>query len=85
MQELRKIDCHVHLVGDGSSGSGCWFRLPGLWKKFLGRMMVKGVGLPTNVIKGGLDDAFTVNLVKQVKSWFSPFQQQHLKELNHVD
>jgi len=30
-------------------------------------MMVKGVGLPTSVMKGGLDDAFAANLVKQVK------------------
>ena len=67
MQKLRKIDCHVHIVGDGSSGSGCWFQLPGLWKKFLGRMMVKGVGLPTSVMKGGLDEAFAANLVNQVK------------------
>lgn len=67
MQELRKIDCHVHLVGDGSAGSGCWFRLPGLWKKFLGRMMVKGVGLPTSLMKGGLDEAYAENLVNQVK------------------
>jgi hypothetical protein len=21
------IDCHVHIVGNGKSGSGCWLRL----------------------------------------------------------
>ena len=25
--DLRTIDGHVHIVGDGSSGSGCWLDL----------------------------------------------------------
>lgn len=65
---LRKIDCHVHIVGDGSAGSGCWFELPGLWKKFLGRMMIKGVGLSPDFLSGGLDEAYAQNLVKQIKT-----------------
>ena len=64
---LRKIDCHVHLVGDGSSGSDCWFELPTLWKRFLGRMMIKGLGLPLSSLKTGLDDLYAENLVRQIK------------------
>lgn len=64
---LRKIDCHVHLVGDGSSGSDCWFSLPSLWKKFLGRMMIKGLGLPISSLNGGLDDLYAENLVKNIQ------------------
>lgn len=64
---LRKIDCHVHVVGDGSSGSGCWFELPTPWKRFLGRMMIKELGLPKSVLKGGLDDLYAENLVRQVR------------------
>lgn len=62
----RKIDCHVHLVGDGSSGSDCWFTLPGLWKKFLGRMMVRGIGLPSSTLASGMDDQYAENLVRQI-------------------
>lgn len=64
---MRKIDCHVHIVGDGSSGSGCWFRLPGLWKKFLGRMMIKGVGLPVSSLKRDMDKLYSENLARQVR------------------
>lgn len=64
---LRKIDCHVHLVGDGSSGSDCWFELPTLWKRLLGRMMIKGLGLPLSSLKTGLDDLYAENLVRQIK------------------
>jgi uncharacterized protein len=64
---LRKIDCHVHIVGDGSSGSDCWFSLPSLWKKFLGRMMIKGLRLPTSTLKTGLDEHYVTNLLENVR------------------
>lgn len=64
---LRKIDCHVHLVGDGSSGSDCWFSLPTLWKKFLGRMMIKGVGLPLSSLEDELDELYSNNLVQNIQ------------------
>jgi len=64
---LRKIDCHVHIVGDGSSGSDCWFNLPTPWKKFLGRMMIKGLGLPTSSLKTGLDELYINNLLANIK------------------
>ncbi len=65
---LRKIDCHVHIVGDGSSGSDCWFRLPNLWNKFLGRLMIKGLGLPSSALREGLDRLYSDNLVKQIQA-----------------
>lgn len=64
---LRKIDCHVHIVGDGSSGSDCWFSLPSMWKKFLGRMMIKGLGLPTSTLKTGLDEHYVTNLLENIR------------------
>ena len=65
---LRKIDCHVHIVGDGSSGSDCWFSLPSLYKKFLGRMMIKGLGLPSSALKTGLDELYAENLLENVRT-----------------
>lgn len=65
--KLRKIDCHVHLVGDGSAGSGAWFELPGLWDRFLGRMMVRGLGLPSEVLESGMDVMYAENLVAQIR------------------
>jgi predicted TIM-barrel fold metal-dependent hydrolase len=64
--KLRKIDCHVHLVGDGSSGGGCWFELPTLWDRLLGRMMIKGLGLPISALKAELDELYAENLVSQI-------------------
>lgn len=62
----RRIDCHVHLVGDGSSGSGCYFTLPSAWKKLLARLMLKEAGIPASVLAGGLDVAFHAALERHL-------------------
>ena len=40
------IDCHVHLVGNGKSGSGCWLRLGTTWwQNALASYMLRHIGL----------------------------------------
>lgn len=62
----RRIDAHVHLVGDGSDGSGCLFRTPTLWKRLLAQAMVREVGLPAAVLRGGLDRAMRELILREV-------------------
>jgi hypothetical protein len=46
-----RIDCHVHFVGTGSGGSGCWYRPKGLTR--IGEpFLVKAVGLTTRDLHG---------------------------------
>jgi hypothetical protein len=40
----QRYDGHVHLVGNGLSGSGCWLRLDGLWHRALGEVMHRAAG-----------------------------------------
>jgi hypothetical protein len=54
---LKRIDCHVHLVGDGSSGSGCWPQMRTPLHKLMARIIVKATGLPSSSLKTGLDNA----------------------------
>jgi len=61
------IDGHVHCVGDGSSGSGCWIDLRSPWRHFTGKMMVRGCGLPTSLLRGGLDEAYVEQLLRWVR------------------
>ena len=63
----RKIDCHVHLVGDGSSGSGCWFRLDSLYQRLQARFMLKGMKIDANYLKGGLDVVYVETLANMVR------------------
>ncbi len=41
-----RYDCHVHLVGNGLRGSGCWLRVEGVWLKVLSEFMRRAVGMP---------------------------------------
>jgi len=51
----RKLDCHVHLIGDGSSGSGCWLRLKSVVHRLMAQILVRGIGMPASVLREGLD------------------------------
>ena len=61
-----KIDCHVHIVGNGSSGSGCWIRSKALqWP--LQALMVRHIGLPVSALKGDLDRIYVDKLLEWVR------------------
>ena len=46
-----RIDCHVHMVGTGTGGTGCWYRPKGFTK--VGEpFLVKAVGLTVNELHG---------------------------------
>jgi predicted TIM-barrel fold metal-dependent hydrolase len=65
---LKRIDCHVHLVGDGSSGSGCWLQMRTPLHKLMARFIVKATGLPSSSLKTGLDKALLDRLVDLVRT-----------------
>ncbi len=65
---LKRIDCHVHLVGDGSSGSGCWLQMRTPLHKLMARIIVKATGLPSSSLKTGLDKALLDRLIHMVRT-----------------
>src|ERR1043166_1868084 len=67
MSDAKRIDMHVHIVGNGSSGSGCWFRLKGM-QKLLAKYMLHHVGLPANTLSGDMDRVFVDRLLELVRS-----------------
>jgi predicted TIM-barrel fold metal-dependent hydrolase len=64
---LRKLDCHVHLLGDGSSGSGCWLRMRSTVHRLMARIIVRGIGLPTSALREGLDELMEQRLARLVR------------------
>ena len=61
-----RIDMHVHMVGNGSSGSGGWLRLKG-WHRWLAGFMVRQLGLSAQALEGNLDELYADKLLALVR------------------
>ena len=63
----QKIDMHVHMVANGSSGTGGWIRLTG-WHRVLAGFMVRQLGLHPRILEGDLDGFYAERLLEFVRS-----------------
>ncbi len=61
-----RIDCHVHVVGNGTGGTGCWYRPRGL-TRFGAPLMLRAVGLPSSALTGDLDRLYAEQLLRFVR------------------
>src|SRR3954463_16110038 len=69
-----RIDCHVHMVGNGVNGSGCRLMLRQSLRKLMARIMVRGLGFRASVLEGNLEDAY----LQRVLEW------QRASSLTHI-
>lgn len=58
---------HVHIVGNGSSGSGCWLRL-NTYRRAMAALMLRHIGLPPTAIQEDLDRLYVERLLTLVRS-----------------
>lgn len=61
-----RIDCHVHVVGNGSGGTGCWYRPRGVTKHGAPAML-RSVGLSPAALAGDLDGLYGGQMLKFVR------------------
>lgn len=66
--DSRPIDMHVHLVGNGSSGSGCRLRVRGGWHRLFAAVMLREMQLPRGALTGDLDRLYVERLLEWVRS-----------------
>jgi hypothetical protein len=62
----RPIDMHVHVVGNGAGGTGCWLRVAG-WHRPLASLMLRHIGLPGGAMTGDLDRLYVERLLELVR------------------
>jgi hypothetical protein len=62
-----KIDLHVHAVGNGSHGTGCWYRPRG-WTRLGQPFMLRDFGLPASAIDADLDALYALKLLSWVRA-----------------
>ena len=63
-----KIDMHVHIVGNGRGGSGCWLRSPPWWRRMVQGFLTRGIGLPPGALEGDLDHLYVSRLLEWVRA-----------------
>lgn len=63
------IDCHVHLVGNGRRGSGCWLRIGATWwQKPLAAYMLRHIGMRgTSLHARDFDERYVEHLLRLVR------------------
>ena len=66
-QTLAKpIDMHVHVVGTGTGGTGCWLNVRG-WRRGMAALMLRHIGLPSDALEGDLDRLYVERLLELVR------------------
>lgn len=62
-----RIDCHVHVIGTGKHGSGCWYRPRGLTR--LGEpLLLRSMGLRAADLRGDFETIYENALLAQVRA-----------------
>jgi uncharacterized protein len=63
---LKPVDMHVHVVGNGSGGSGCWLQVRG-WRRGFAGLMLQHIGLPHQALRGDLEQLYIDRLLEQLR------------------
>ena len=61
-----RIDGHVHFVGDGSNGSGCWLRRTSLLDRIVEPIVKAQAGIFRSSKKLGIDQAYEEKLIQLI-------------------
>jgi len=64
--DLEPIDTHVHIVGNGTGGTGCWLRVKG-WHRPMAAFMLRHIGLPWGAMSGDFDRLYAERLLQLVR------------------
>ena len=62
----KPIDIHVHVVGTGSGGTGCWLRLS-RWRRPMAALMLRHAGMAGKALHDGLDQLYVQRLLEMVR------------------
>src|SRR2546423_15342334 len=63
----KPIDMHVHMVGNGTGGTGCWLRVKG-WHRPMAGFMLRHIGLPSNAMRGEFDRLYAERVLQLVRN-----------------
>jgi hypothetical protein len=63
----KPLDFHVHIVGTGACGTGCWLRVRG-WHRPLAVVMLRQIGLSADAFERNFDALYVEHLLTQIQA-----------------
>lgn len=61
-----RIDCHVHAIGTGFGGSGCWYRPKGL-TRIGAPFLLRAMRMPASALREDFETLYTAALLAQIR------------------
>lgn len=62
------VDCHLHIVGNGSGSTGCWLKLDSPRLRLEARSLCRAIGLPASALKGDFDRLYVEHLQAKLRA-----------------
>jgi len=60
------LDIHIHIIGNGSSNSGCWLRVSG-YHRLLAHIILRQLKIPCSALNGELDQIYIAKLLAMIR------------------
>jgi predicted TIM-barrel fold metal-dependent hydrolase len=61
-----RVDMHVHIVGTGAGGTGCWLRVK-RWHRPMAAFMTRHIGMSRRAFSQNFDELYVDNLLRLVR------------------
>lgn len=64
---LPPVDMHVHIVGTGAGGTGCWLGADGLYRRMQARLLLSAIGMKPADLDGDFDRLYIEHLLAKLR------------------
>src|ERR1041385_2972072 len=64
---LPPVDMHVHIVGTGAGGTGCWLRAESFFRRIQARLLLTAIGMHADSLRGDFDRLYVEHLLAKLR------------------
>ena len=65
--DLKPVDGHVHIVGTGAGGTGCWLDSSSAFRRLQARLLLGAIGMDPESIHGDFDRLYIEHLLARLR------------------
>ena len=65
---LPPVDGHVHIVGIGAGGTGCWLQADSAWHRIESNFLCRVIGMDPATLKGDFDRLYVEHLLARLQA-----------------